>query len=405
MQIIDVFFHRYMFTLIAAVGTAAEWLLACWLFPDLADLSFGAHAWFLAAMLSANRIAASVLRQDPPRQRALVLPARITTAAAFCSLAGVAVLLGLAVLSTALDVVGAPSAEASMLVERPFLPWPAEVPLTLPLVALAMGSVAYGYAHGHKRRVVVEHTVPVSGLPPALEGLRIVHLSDLHVGPIADMRCIRDAIDRVLALDPDIVCVTGDIVDSPSADLSRWMPELARLEARRGVFAILGNHDKVTGATRVANTLRSTTSWSVLRDETATLVVDGARLHIVGLEDRTKAESVRELPRLLLSLPAGEPVILLAHRPVVFTTAVSAEIALTLAGHTHGGQIALPGAPRLNVARIVMTRFDAGLFTAGRSTLHVSRGLGTSGQPVRIGVPREIAVLTLVGRARVAAAS
>jgi predicted MPP superfamily phosphohydrolase len=232
-----------------------------------------------------------------------------------------------------------------------------------------------------------------------------VHLSDLHLGPVAHRAALRAALAEAVALEPDVVCVTGDIVDSPKADLDAWVPELAALRAPYGVFAILGNHDRYAGAPAVAAALRRHTDWRLLRDETATVDVDGTRLHLLGLEDRPERQCADGLPVLAARVPAGEPRILLAHRPGVVTAAARLGLPLVLAGHTHAGQLAVPGWPRLNVARFLVSRWDQGTFHEGGTTLHVSRGLGESGQAVRIGAPREITVVELVGpSASVAAA-
>src|SRR5439155_25717834 len=104
---------------------------------------------------------------------------------------------------------------------------------------------AYGYAAGYRRLTVTSLVMPLPGLRGPLAGLRLVHVSDLHVGPLADRDALREAIDRVVALDPDLVCVTGDIVDSPAADLDAWMPDLAPQTSCHGVFAILGYHHRI----------------------------------------------------------------------------------------------------------------------------------------------------------------
>src|SRR5206468_2019154 len=114
-----------------------------------------------------------------------------------------------------------------------------------------------------------------------------------------------------------------------------------------------------------------------------------------GLEDRTRGSESDGLTALLARIPADEPFLLLAHRPTVFPAAAAAGVPVTLCGHTHGGQLAVPGIPWLNVARIAMTRFSVGLFTRGASVLHVTRGLGEAGQRVRLGAPREISEVTL----------
>src|SRR5207249_880489 len=225
--------------------------------------------------------------------------------------------------------------------------------------------------------------------------VRLVHVSDLHLGPLADRAALREALDRVAALAPDLVCVTGDLVDSPATDLDAWMPELARLTARHGVFAVLGNHDRRTGADRVAAALARWSGWRLLRDQVATIEVAGSRLHLVGREERPEGRAADALPDLVARVPGGEPFVVLAHRPSVLPVAAAVGVPLVLAGHTHGGQLAVPGVPQLNLARLLQMGFEAGRYARDGTLLYVNRGLGTSGQRVRVGVPREISVLTL----------
>jgi predicted MPP superfamily phosphohydrolase len=270
------------------------------------------------------------------------------------------------------------------------------------MLVLTAATLVYGYLHGHRRLEITRLTVELPGLPAGTPGLRVVQVSDLHLGPQADRQALRAAIDRILAIEPDLVCVTGDIVDSPATDLEAWIPELARLTARHGVLAILGNHDRFTGADRVAAALRRWTTWRVLRDEVAVVRVGAASLHVLGLEDRV-ADVEPRLAALQAQVPPGAAMVLLAHHPDVFDHAHAAGVPLTLAGHTHGGQIAPPGLPHANIARLLVSRFDGGTFTRAGRHLHVNRGLGTSGQPVRVGVPAEITTVSLIGPAARAA--
>ena len=232
-------------------------------------------------------------------------------------------------------------------------------------------------------------------LPSGLDGLRIVHVSDLHVGPLTDRAALAAAFARIVALDPDLVCVTGDIVDSAKTDIEAWMPLLATLTARRGVFAILGNHDRDAGVDRVAAALAYHTDWRLLRDEACTLDVDGSHLHLLGLEDRRPPRTTDRLSSLLAPVPSDGFAVLLAHHPDAFDDAAAAAIPLTLAGHTHGGQLAVPWFPHLNVARFMVSRRSVGWFRQDGQYLHVSAGLGVSGQRVRVGMPCEITEITL----------
>ena len=379
-------------------GALGEWVVVCWIVghPPLV-----LHAVVPVLLAVVNRQAARRLEREPAAGIFAGPLGHVVLACAFGAMMCTGVLGVVAGAWAFCAFIGALSAEARVVIGTGTDPvfGPAFRIVGSGALALVAGAMAYGYVRGHRRLMVTRLPLPFPDLPPALAGLRIVHVSDLHLGPLADRDGIRGAIDEVLALDPDVVCVTGDIVDSPAADLDTWIPELARLTARRGVFAILGNHDRHIGADDVARALRERTSWRVLRDDIATIDVDGARVNVIGFEDRPHHCATDGLAPLLARAPRGEPSILLAHRPCVFPMAAAAGVHLMLAGHTHGGQLAVPGAPRLNVARAVMGRFDAGAFTLGGSTLYVSRGLGVSGQPLRIGVPREIAALTLVDAA------
>jgi len=404
---LDQLLFRRFFTSLAIAWAVGEWILACWLVPAFRALPAAPQLLVLPALAVLNRLAASVFERETRLPAIIDRPARIIMAGGFAAAAGAGVFLVLAGLWIALVRLGGLPAEAGMVARsgNTFSLPPGFQMVALPLVALAMATIAHGYVWGYRRLAVTRLDVAVAGLPAPLAGLRIVHLSDFHLGPLADRAALRQALDRVAALEPDLVCVTGDIVDTPVADLEAWIPELERVTARHGVFAVLGNHDRIAGADRIAEALGRWTSWRLLRDEAAAIEVGGVRLHVVGLEDRSRSQAADALPEVLATVPAGEPAIVLAHRPNVFAATATAGVPLLLAGHTHGGQVAMPGLPRFNAARFLMTRFDAGLFRDGASWLHVSRGLGTSGQPVRVGVPREIAVLTLVPGVAVAAAS
>ncbi len=392
----EAFLFRHFFDGLALSGAVAEWALVCW----LAHLGppWPAHLIGPALLFVLNRAAAQRYEHEPATGMLAGPGGAIVLGAAFGAIVCTSVVLALGGAWLATWLVGALTVEAGMigrLAHEPVFGGGFHQ-LAAAAVALTGGAVAYGYAHGYRQLTVTSLVVPVPGLGAPL---RIVQVSDLHLGPLADRAALREAIDRVVILAPDIVCVTGDIVDSPATDLAKWMPELARLAAPLGVFAILGNHDVRVGGERIASALARWTSWRLLRDEVATIEANGGRLFVVGLDDRPASEAADALPPLLARLPAGVPTIVLAHRPSVFPIAAAAGVPLVLAGHTHGGQLAVPGLPRLNVARLLVTEYDAGAFTRGDTLLHVNRGLGTSGQRIRVGAPREISVLTLLPEA------
>jgi len=269
---------------------------------------------------------------------------------------------------------------------------------------------AYGYSIGQHRLKVVSLRLPLRNGADTLNGLRIVQISDIHIGQNLKRAELERFVARVSALDPDLVCITGDIADSPAADLEGFLPILAQLRARYGVFAILGNHDHRTGADHVAAALRRLTPFTVLRDEHVSLAINGHPLHVVGLDDRgyNWAHGMPHVPYLeaaVAVLPPGEPILLLCHRPDIFPQAIAEGVALTLAGHTHGGQLAVPwfnGRVR-NLAEFI-TAFDRGLFERDGSYLYVNCGLGVTAQRIRLNAPREITLIEVQATALAAAA-
>jgi predicted MPP superfamily phosphohydrolase len=270
-------------------------------------------------------------------------------------------------------------------------------------MALGFGSIFWGYLVGQRKVVVDDVELPIRDLPPQLEGLEIAHITDLHIGRQLRAPLLRSFVERVNAVGADLIVITGDIFDFDEEFIEEGCRELAALEAPLGVYAILGNHDVYTGREEVARGLRHLTSIRLLRDEWTTIEARGAKLHLLGLEDPGKGWTDRdcespELEKLCNDAPRGAPRILLAHRPGWFRQAQTLDIAVMLAGHTHGGQISLP--PPLhhhNIAQLI-ANWTRGRFEQGESILYVNRGLGVAGPPVRLNCPREIARLRLSRR-------
>ncbi|GIW43497.1 MAG: hypothetical protein KatS3mg077_0779 [Candidatus Binatia bacterium] len=263
------------------------------------------------------------------------------------------------------------------------------------------GLFAYGYTRGQRQLRIVHQRIPLKRWPDGAAPLRLVQLSDIHVGANLQPAELKSFVAEVNALEPDLVCITGDIADNARSDLDLYFPILARLRARYGVVAILGNHDHYAGADRVAAALAHHTSFVVLRDSTWSLRIEPGQLHIIGLDDRGRdwARGVVRIPQLETlwrELALDGPRIVLCHRPDVFPHAAELGADLVLSGHTHGGQIALPwfGGRRWSLAQFI-TRFDRGLFRQGDSVLYVNCGLGVTGQRIRLWTPREITVLEL----------
>lgn len=392
-------FYRYFFLLLLVVASAAQWAVVAWGLHVATGLAlpWWGQALAVAALYAFNRWITAL------RPRHASGPAfRAYTATAFISLFCATFLLAVAALwGLTSTLLGALSAQALTVGAQSSLVagidgtfhWVAT--LGMVMIALTMG---YGYAVGQHQLHVTRTTLPMRGLG---RPLRIAQISDIHVGQNLTMRQLRGFVDQVNRLDADLICVTGDIADSPSADYARFFPLLGELRARYGVCAILGNHDHYAGADRVVDELQRWTPFQVLRDEAITLDVDGAALHVIGLDDRGRdwargVLSDARLAELLEAAPGATPVLLLAHRPDVFHQAAAAGVGLTLSGHTHGGQLALPwfGGRRRNLAEFI-TAFDRGLYAAQGVHLYVNCGLGVTGQRIRLFTPREISLFEL----------
>jgi predicted MPP superfamily phosphohydrolase len=270
-------------------------------------------------------------------------------------------------------------------------------------VALGFGSIFWGYLVGQRRVEVDRVELPLPGLPDALAGLRIAQISDLHIGLQLRAPLLRELVARVNALEPDLIAITGDVFDFDASFIEEGCRELAALDAPLGVFCVLGNHDVYTGADAVARGLESLTKIRVLRDAWTTVEVAGAKLAIVGVEDPGRGWSEKDatheaLAELAAELPPDLARVLLIHRPSYFAEASRLGYPVSLAGHTHGGQIALPRpAQHHNVSRLI-SRWTRGLFrddTTG-ALLYVNRGLGVAGPPVRLNCAREISLHRLM---------
>ena len=248
------------------------------------------------------------------------------------------------------------------------------------------------------RRISVES--PQWSGPP----LRIGVISDTHVGaPHVDAARVRRVVERMNREGPDVVVLLGDYVgrhqpgaDRPSAERAEIMNGVTALGALRaplGVVAILGNHDWWYDGPVVARTLAGA-HISVLENQALRLDRPGGALWIVGLADMESLRTAPSPARALAAVPTGEPVILLMHEPDAYPS-VPKRVALSLAGHTHCGQVVLPIVGRLIHASPGAKRWPCGLYRDGGRPLFVTAGVGVSILPARFRAPPEIVVITL----------
>ncbi|SEU35241.1 metallophosphoesterase [Stigmatella erecta] len=236
-----------------------------------------------------------------------------------------------------------------------------------------------------------KRVVRIEGLAPELEGYRIGQISDVHCGPHAPEARVSSWVARLNALDLDLVTVTGDLITQGASHVEAVARALGGLRAKDGAFACMGNHDYFTDGEHLIRELERR-GVSVLRNRGVVVNRGNAQLYVAGVDDTWTSRD--DVARALANRPEGVPAVLLAHDPNLFPQAQARAVELTLSGHTHGGQLAVPGVRRLSLARFV-SRWTAGLYRQGRSWLYVNRGAGTTGPPARLGAPAELAVITL----------
>jgi len=258
------------------------------------------------------------------------------------------------------------------------------------LAAVGVGALA-ALGGPYVRRV----DIPVEGLPPDLDGLRIVQISDLHVGPTMRLAYVQRVVDMTKELAPDFIALTGDIVDGSVPRLASHVAPLEALASGDRAFFVLGNHDYYSGAGPwTAHFERM--GFRVLRNAYVSIDRGAARLVIGGVIDfaaRMSDPDARPRPDLATDGDARPAFrLLLAHNPKIAPLAEQAGFDLQLSGHTHGGQFF----PWTFVVRRVHRPHAAGLSRRGRLWVYVSAGTGTWGPPVRLGTKPELTLLRIV---------
>jgi uncharacterized protein len=266
------------------------------------------------------------------------------------------------------------------------------------LVAVAFAALVWGWFEaGWLRRRVVD--VELDGLPPELDGLRIAHLSDLHLGVVSrGQRAAAEAVAWVAERRPDLVCVTGDLVSR-----RRGMPLLRTLLGRLGgSFVVLGNHDfghsRDPFSERIdPQVLEELEGVTLLRDSSVDVEVRGRRVQLVGVEPGDYARRVARPQRL--ADPEADLRVLLCHFPGIARRIPVGTFHLVLSGHLHAGQIVVPfPGGRLRLAHL-RARDVEGIYRYGATVLHVSPGLGTTFVPFRFFARPEVTELVVRSRA------
>ena len=265
--------------------------------------------------------------------------------------------------------------------------------LAVPLLAL---SAAFAGWLGARRTAAIRLVdIPIAGLPTALEGFTIVQLSDIHVGNTIRRDYVEAIVSRVNSLQPDVVAITGDLVDGTVAALAHDVAPLAQLRSRFGTFFVTGNHEYYSGAGPWLAEFQRL-GFQVLLNRHVVIEQGGAKLAIAGVTDYSghhfNAAHRSDPAAAIRGAPDDVSVkILLAHQPRSASAAVDAGFDLQLSGHTHGGQF-LPW----NFFVRLQQPYTAGLARLRSMWVYTSRGTGYWGPPMRLGAPSEITQIRLV---------
>jgi len=270
------------------------------------------------------------------------------------------------------------------------------------LAGTSLGVLAYGSYYENKTTEISRVILSYSGLHPDLCGFRLVHITDLHAGPLISFETIAKVVSRANALKPDLIVLTGDYVNHNSAYIHGCLELLDDLKAPAGVFGVYGNHDYYTGINAMRNGF-SKTRISVLSDSRGEAKGLEGTLNIIGVDDPVSRWATdaqfQNLAKISALVVPHQFNLLLSHRPGIFKACKDWNVQLTLAGHTHGGQVIVPmiGERGLSLAGLFVT-YTHGLYESEKDPevhMYVNRGIGTIIAPIRLFCKPEIVEVTL----------
>ena len=271
----------------------------------------------------------------------------------------------------------------------------------------------YGMARNRHRYKIHEVKVIIANLPKALDGLRIVQISDVHAGSFTDKEPLKKGIDLINNAKADLVFFTGDLVNSIATEIEPYIDVFDKIRAKYGVFSILGNHDygdyvhwptkeaKLTNINRLIH-LQKQMGWHLLLNENRLLSINGETVAIIGVENYSASPRFSKYGDLAKAYTGSQSAalkLLLSHDPSHWEDQVApdrSDIAITFSGHTHGAQfgIEIDGWFKWSPVKYFYKQW-AGLYQKGQQFLYVNRGFGYLGYPGRVGILPEITVMNL----------
>lgn len=254
----------------------------------------------------------------------------------------------------------------------------------LGIVILVLTALISGYGIYNADRLMTKQlTIKINNLPPAWKNKTAVQISDIHSGHILGRDFMQEVVDRVNALKPDIIFITGDLFDGPDNGLAEAIKPLVELKAPDGIYFITGNHETYLGTAKTYDLLKSY-SIKILRDELVNL--NGVQLIGVEYPERMAKKDVAETIKKIPGFNPAMPTILLYHDPVQTSTIAQAGVNLQLSGHTHSGQIF----PINFFTYLIYHGYDSGLHQIGNYSIYTTTGVGTWGPKMRLGNRPEV---------------
>lgn len=271
----------------------------------------------------------------------------------------------------------------------------------------------YGILRNPYRYRIRSSDIQVEGLPHSLDGLRVVQISDIHAGSLYDRKKVSRSVELINSLDPDIVCFTGDLVNSVAEEIDPYIPVFSEINPRFGVYSVLGNHDygdyvqwpdettKRENFRKLQDRHRQL-GWDLLINDHRTIDVHGNTIAIIGVENYSanpRFHKYGDMARATNGLGSRDLTILLSHDPTHWDDEILTkyqDVDLTLSGHTHGFQFGfeIDGVLKWSPVQYVYRRWS-GLYREGKQHLYINRGLGFLGYPGRVGILPEITLLTI----------
>ncbi len=265
------------------------------------------------------------------------------------------------------------------------------------IVAVTGSILADGLVSGSLTPRVLKTNIPVKNFPADLDGFRIVQVSDTHVKDLVTRAWVRDVVEKINSLEPDIVVHTGDFADAPVGSARDVVAPFADISSRFGCYFVTGNHEYYPWSGRVEDWLEELDrlGFAVLMNEHVIIQRGSGRILLGGMADPTAGEfrpaHLSDPFEVMAGARPSDYKILLAHKPGCVNEAAEAGFDLQLSGHTHGGQFF----PLQYVAALILP-YVSGLYNHDNMHIYVNQGAGYVGPPIRSGAPAEISLLTLV---------